>query len=263
MVRSRRLTGVRFGWLLAALLSLFVRIPGVAHASAQGVRVVDEVNVTVAREEAAHGLHGEEMTVGETAGRTWRSATGWFSYTLRIYEDTPLTVVCAFADVADVREAFDILVDDKKVATRVREPGASDGRDFKITLPFADTAGKSQVTITFRAHAGARTARLLDVRTVQEHLEQPPLLDLGESASHPVGIVVVDDHLHVLRLGRHRNTYLAGVPLPECALVGRVCQREIQLSPRLNQDLRAVSAVDSDLQMGRVPAVLGRTPGKL
>ena len=116
--------------------------------------------MTVAREEIAHGLHGEEMTVGETAGRTWRSAAGWFGYTLRIYEDTPLTVVCVFAGAADLGEAFDILVDDRKVATRVREPGAATNREFKVTLPLAETAGKSQVTVTFRAHPGARTAQL-------------------------------------------------------------------------------------------------------
>jgi hypothetical protein len=161
-VRSRNLAGWRFGWLLAALLPLIVGIPGAARPVAQGVRVVDAVNVTVAREEVAHGLSGEEMTVGETAGRKWRSAAGWFSYTLRIYEDTPLTVVCMFADTSGVPEAFDILVDDRKVATN---------REFKITLPLAETAGKSQVTVTFRAHPGARTARLLELRTVQEHLE--------------------------------------------------------------------------------------------
>jgi uncharacterized protein len=144
---------------------------GSGRVAAQGVRVVDAVNVAQAREETAHGLHGEEMTVGETAGRKWRGAAGWFSYTLRIYEDTPLSVVCAFADTAGLREAFDILVDDRKVATRVREPGASSARELAVTLPLAETAGKSQVTVTFRAHPGARTARLFEVRTVQEHLE--------------------------------------------------------------------------------------------
>jgi hypothetical protein len=149
--------------LLAALVLCAVIGTSVATgATAQGVRVVDAVNVTVAREEVAHGLSGEEMTVGETAGRKWRSAAGWFSYTLRIYEDTPLTVACMFADTSGVPEAFDILVDDRKVATN---------RELKITLPLAETAGKSQVTITFRAHPGARTARLLELRTVQEHLE--------------------------------------------------------------------------------------------
>jgi uncharacterized protein len=153
------------------LLCALIGIPALEAVSTQGIRIVDAVNVTAAREEAAHGLYGDEMTVGEMAGRKWRSATGWFSYALRIYEDTPLTIVCAFADAGEVREGFDILVDDRKVAARVREPGASDARDYIVRLPLAETAGKSQVTITFRAHAGARTARLFEVRTVQEHLE--------------------------------------------------------------------------------------------
>ena len=157
--------------MMSFVLCTLIGTLGVEHAAAQGVRVVDAVNVTVAREEAAHGLHGEEMTIGETGGRKWRSATGWFGYSLRIYEDTPLTVVCVFAAAADLGEAFDILVDDRKVATRVREPGAAINREFKITLPLAETAGKSQVTVTLRAHPGARTARLLELRTVQEHLE--------------------------------------------------------------------------------------------
>jgi hypothetical protein len=158
-------------WMLVGLLLLLPGIPGSARAAAQGVRVVDAVNVTVAREEITHGLHGEEMTVGETAGRTWRSAAGWFGYALRIYEDTPLTVECVFAAAADPGEAFDILVDDRKVAARVVGPGAATSREFKVTLPLAETVGKSQVTVTFRAHPGARTGRLLELRSIQEHLE--------------------------------------------------------------------------------------------
>jgi hypothetical protein len=169
--RSRSLAVGRGRWVAAAVLCTVIGTSIAWGASAQGVRVVDAVNVTVAREEIAHGLHGEEMTVGETAGRKWRSAAGWFSYTLRIYEDTPLTVVCLFAAAADPGEAFDLFVDDRKVATRVREGGAAAGREYKVTLPLAETAGKSLVTVAFRGHDGSRTARLLEVRSVQEHLE--------------------------------------------------------------------------------------------
>jgi hypothetical protein len=154
-------------FFLCALLGVSEAVLG----SGQGVRVVDAVNVSVTGEEVSHALAGEEMTVGESAGRRWRSSTRSFGYSLRIFEDTPLTIVCAFADPADPSEAFDLLVDERKVATRVREPGSVDARDFRVTLPLAETAGKSQVTVTFRAHAGAGTARLLELRTVQEHLE--------------------------------------------------------------------------------------------
>jgi hypothetical protein len=161
-------------WLVSAVICAAIGMAGGEPILAQGVRVVDAVNLAAAREETAHGLNGEEMTVGETEGRTWRSAAGWFGYTLRIYEDSPLTIACAFTEAATLREAFDILVDDRRVATLIREAGASAAADYRITLPFAETAGKSGVTVTFRAHAGSRTARLLEVRTVQEHLERPP-----------------------------------------------------------------------------------------
>ncbi len=160
--------------LVSVVLCATIGMTGDEPVLAQGVRVVDAVNMTAAREETAHGLSGEEMTVGETEGRKWRSAAGWFSYTLRIYEDSPLTIACAFTEAAALREAFDILVDDRKVATLIRETGASAATDYRITLPFAETAGKSYVAVTFRARPGARTARLLEVRTVQEHLERPP-----------------------------------------------------------------------------------------
>jgi len=146
-------------------------VPWTVGASGQGVRVVDAVNVTSAREEVAHGLDGEGMTVGEAAGRKWRSATGWFSYALRIYEDTALTVGCTFADADGDGEAFDVLVDGREVATRVRTPRGSAPKEDRFTLPLAETAGKTQVTVTFRAHVGSRTARLLQVRGMQEHLE--------------------------------------------------------------------------------------------
>jgi hypothetical protein len=160
--------------LVSVVLCATIGMTGDEPIPAQGVRVVDAVNLTAAREETAHGLNGEQMTVGETEGRRWRSAAGWFSYTLRIYDDTPLTIACAFTNAVTLREAFDILVDDRKVATLVREPGTANARDFTVTLSLAETAGKSQVTVAFRAHPGARTARLVEVRTVQEHLERPP-----------------------------------------------------------------------------------------
>lgn len=146
-------------------------IAGAGRAAVQGVRVVDLVNVTVARDEMSHSLEGEGMTLGETGGRKWRSATGWFSYSLRIYDDSPLTLVCVLADGEGSRESFDILVDGRKAATCTRESHESKASEVRFSLPLAETAGKTAVTVRFQAHPGFRTARLLEVRSVQEHLE--------------------------------------------------------------------------------------------
>ena len=160
------------GHLAACLFGATLAMAGMgSFAVAQGVRVVDAVNVGLPRDEATHDLHGEAMTSGRSAGRTWRSATGWFGYVLRTYEDTPVTVVCVFADPGDAREAFDVFADDRKVASWTREPGSPSPKEWRVTVPLAETAGKQAITITLRAHAGSSTPRLLEIRTVQEHLE--------------------------------------------------------------------------------------------
>ncbi len=155
--------------ILAALLALTTA--GLAAGPSQSVRVVDSVDLSAARDEAAHGFAGEETQVGEAAGRTWRSATGWFGYSLRIYDDSPLTLVFALAAGIGEREAFDILVDGKKVATVDREAGRQKAEEVKFDVPFAQTKGRFSVAVWVQAHAGSRTARVLEIRTAQEHLE--------------------------------------------------------------------------------------------
>jgi uncharacterized protein len=156
------------------LTSVFVALlclPLVAGVNPQSVRVVDSVDVRVAQDEASHGFAGTDTSLGETAGRKWRSATGWFSYTLRIYDDSPLTLVIGFSAGAGDREWFDVLVDGKTVATVNREAGQQKPEEAKFEVPFALTKGKVSVTVKLQAHDGSRTARVLEIRSEQEHLE--------------------------------------------------------------------------------------------
>jgi len=139
--------------------------------AAQGVRVVDSVVVGQPADEAAHRFVGEATTTGTSAGRTWRSAAGWFSYSLRIYDDSPLTVVCRLAGGDGAGETFDILVDGRKVTTVRRSPGESKAAEVRVNLALGDTEGKTSVIVKVAAHAGLRTGRVEEIRTVQEHLE--------------------------------------------------------------------------------------------
>jgi hypothetical protein len=160
--------------LLCAALVAGLGFPcaaGAAAACPQGVRVVDAVNVTAPGDETSHGLAGEDMTGGEAAGRQWRSATGWFSYSLHIYDDSPLTLVFVFADGGGARESFDVLVDGRKAASYTRGPHEPAAAELRVSLPLAETAGKTAVVVRFQAHADARTGRLVELRSVQEHLE--------------------------------------------------------------------------------------------
>ena len=64
-----------------------------------------------------------------------------------------------------------MLVDGKKVATIDREADQQKPEETKFDVPFAQTKGKLSVTVRLQAQQGSRTARVLEIRTLQEHLE--------------------------------------------------------------------------------------------
>jgi uncharacterized protein len=143
-----------------------------APLARQSVRVVDSVHVGTTGDEAAHGLASSGSTTGTAAGKTWRSATGWFSYTLKIYDDSPLAIACVFAEGDGTPEMFEILVDGEKTSLVSRD--ATKSRlpvQVEVRLPLAETFGKTTVVVRLAARPGSRTARLLELRSVQEHLE--------------------------------------------------------------------------------------------
>jgi hypothetical protein len=154
----------------AIVRCLLVVAAATAGLAAQSVRAVDSVAVGTAGDETSHHLAGSGTVTGASGGRAWRSATGWFSYTLHVYDDSPLTLVCVLADEADSLESSDIFVDGWKASTPTRTP-SSKTVEFRVSLPFAATAGKTEVVVKFAARAGKSTARLVEVRTLQEHLE--------------------------------------------------------------------------------------------
>jgi uncharacterized protein len=159
------------GGLRPAAFGVVVFTAAACLHAAQGVRVVDSVSVGQDGDETAHHMAGVDTTTGESAGRTWRSATGWFSYSLRIYDDSPLTIVCVLADGGTAGEAFDVFVDGARTARVTREAGKTKGAAVEVKLALKDTEGKTSVVVKLAALPGSRTARLLELRTVQEHLE--------------------------------------------------------------------------------------------
>lgn len=160
--------------VVVVLLPLIaVALPAAAAGSsiAQGVRVVDSVTAGDLSDEAEHHYAGSNTSSGKTGGRTWRSAAGSLIYSLRIYDDSPLTLVCVVADGGDAAEAFDVLVDGRKTATFTRPAGQAKAAELKVTLDLKDTLGRTAVVVKLAAHPGAVTARLVELRAVQEHLE--------------------------------------------------------------------------------------------
>jgi uncharacterized protein len=168
-LRAPRATS-RGGFRLVAF-GLVVLTAAAGPRAFQSVRVVDSLVVGQAGDEAAHHLAAVDTATGQLAGRTWRSATGWFSYSLRIYDDSPLTIAFVLADGDAAGEAFDILVDGEKAARVTREAGKTESATVEVKLALEDTEGRTSVVVKLAALPGSRTARLLELRTIQEHLE--------------------------------------------------------------------------------------------
>jgi len=120
-------------------------------------RTVDEVQIGAAASERAHAMEGENTQAAIHQGRTWRHATdgGWFSYTLAVLPDAPVTLSCTYWGSDTGPRTFDILIDGQKIATQTLNRNKPD-QFFEVENPLPPelTRGKKQVTVKFQAHPG-------------------------------------------------------------------------------------------------------------
>lgn len=119
--------------------------------------------------ERDHDLQGERTEAGEAMGRKWRHAVdgGWFSFTMKVLPDQPMTLVCTYWG-SDGGRTFDIVVDGQKVATQVlshQHPNAF--FDERYALPKDATQGKTEVTVTLKAHPGQTAGGLFAARMIK------------------------------------------------------------------------------------------------
>jgi len=109
-----------------------------------------------AKLERAHNQKGERSGSGAAFGRRWRDARGggWFSYDMKVLGDKPVGLMVTYWG-GDGGRVFDILIDDKKIATQ-RLNGAKRGQfmDVSYAIPSDLTKGKKKVTVKFQAHKG-------------------------------------------------------------------------------------------------------------
>ena len=119
--------------------------------------------------EIDHGVRSESSATGVTHGRPWRDAAGWFGYELkRGTAAGPLQLLVTY--LANERgRRFEILVDDRPVAT-VALDGRQPDRFTEVAYPIpaevvaADADGV--LAIRFVAQAGSRAGAVYDVRLV-------------------------------------------------------------------------------------------------
>jgi DUF1680 family protein len=128
---------------------------------------VDAVDIDREQSERDHGLQGENSSQAYFGGKRTREArNGWFSYTLKVLPNAPMTLVCTFVGSEGRRRAFDILVDGDKVATPSLEIHPTELFDMEFQLPEALTRGKQIITVKFQALPGSTAGSVYDVRII-------------------------------------------------------------------------------------------------
>ena len=133
-------------------------------------RLVDAVIPGDLVGESVHESKGDKTHHGVFNDRGWRDAWdgGWFSYRMKVITGAPVSLACTFwGGEADQRE-FDILVNDRIVATQ-KLSGNDPGRFFTVEYPVPPelSNGSGTVTVSFRPHAGKIAGGLFALRVLK------------------------------------------------------------------------------------------------
>lgn len=118
--------------------------------------------------ELSHQLKSENSGAGAFNGRTYRDANnGWFSFALKVDPSTPLVLVCTYWG-GDSGRTFDVLIDDKKIATQ-QLTGNPPNQFFEVKydIPADLMAGKSSVVVALKSVAGSFAGGLFESRVVK------------------------------------------------------------------------------------------------
>ncbi len=117
--------------------------------------------------EQAVQLQGERSHSGIFRERRWRDAApdGWFSYRLPIPREQDVRLVCTYWGGESIRREFDVLVEDRLVATQVLENNRPD-EFFDTVHPLPDDLlhGRQFVTIRFQSKGGFLAGGLFGLR---------------------------------------------------------------------------------------------------
>lgn len=117
--------------------------------------------------EKSRGFQGEKTTTGGFSGRTWRDARdgGWFSYRLPVTAGDGQQLVCTYWGDESNKRNFDILVEDRKIATQtLYQNKTNEFFEVAYRIPRELTHGKQFVTVRFQAPPSGQAGGVFDVR---------------------------------------------------------------------------------------------------
>jgi DUF1680 family protein len=129
---------------------------------------VDFVQPGEMQPERDHNFRGEKTTPGSFKERANReSRSGWFSFDMKVKPDVPVSLVAEYWGGFPGAKTFDILVNDKIIATE-NISGKKEGQFISIQydIPAELTRGKTKVTVKFVAKDHNTAGPVFGVRTI-------------------------------------------------------------------------------------------------
>ena len=131
-------------------------------------RTLDEVTPGQQQPEVEHQYRGDQSTIGSNRGRSWRSATGWFSYELRGTPGEPLALMVTYWEGEWGTRHFDLLANDQAVA-EVTLTGKTTERFLDETYPLPPNAigADGLVRVKFQAREKSAAGAVYGVRLVR------------------------------------------------------------------------------------------------
>jgi len=133
-------------------------------------RTVDFLQAGEMQPERDHNFKGEKTEPYYFKERAFReSRGGWFSYDMKVLPDQPLVLVVDYWGGFPGSKTFDILVNDKIIATE-NISNKKDGQFISpaYDIPFELTKGKRKITVKFQAHPKNAAGPVFGVRTIKK-----------------------------------------------------------------------------------------------
>ncbi len=189
-------------------------------------RTVDSVKPGEEQSERDHSIKGENSEIHEFNDRMFRLANinGWFSWKLKILPDQPQELSVTYGDIGQEGIAFDIFVDDIKIAAEKFSGGGGQQRTEAKVYPLSDELlkGKDKITVKFQAEAPKGTSGVYDVRVLKK-AGASSIAAKGDYPFQPVSFtdVKVEDEFWAPRIETNRSVSIPHA-FKKCEETGRI-----------------------------------------
>jgi hypothetical protein len=123
--------------------------------------------------EREHNFKESKTWTGENKNRKFREADreGWFSCEMKINKNEPADLVCEYWGGYTGSKTFDILVNDKIIATEnISNKNPGEFMNVTYEIPQNMVSGKTKITVKFVPHDGHRAGPVFGVRTVKREV---------------------------------------------------------------------------------------------